>query len=254
MRANQTPTLETCSGAPHGRGTRLDEPHPASRKRGGAAESTREPVGEARPRQAAVGVEAQSGPAGHSVPVTVSNQADHVHAKNVVQVGVVHGDLHVTADRVDRVETALNVSVTTTRSMALYRYEGVDALPDSEVHVFVEAFTAQAVLLRRLRPVFVRSVPEACRTPALLMEPRKFRVGLDRPAHHYDADVPGQALRLDRASADGGADFPFYVTASAPEYFDGPARPERREQPRRVAAGAGLVMPGPARHRHHRSR
>jgi hypothetical protein len=38
------------------------------------------------------------------------------------------------------------------------------------------------------------------------------------PAHEYDADVLGQVLRLD-ASAEGGADFPFFVTASDPEYF-----------------------------------
>lgn len=176
---------------------------------------------EAGLEEAALGVEEQSGPAeGHPASITVSNEADHVHAHNVVQVGVVHGGLHITAEPVGRFETALKVSVTTSQVRSTtYRYEGLRAHPDSEVHVFVEAFTAQAVLLRRLRPVFVREVAQASESNAMMLEPREFRVGWDRPAHRYDADVPGQALRLDRAFAEGCADFPFYVTASAPEYF-----------------------------------
>ncbi len=121
----------------------------------------------------------------------------------------------------------MTVSVTTAQVPGTtYKYEGIHAHPDTEVHVFVEAFTTQAVLLRRLRPVFVREVAWEYMTDAALMQPREFRVGLDRPAHRYDADVPAQALRLDRAFAEGCADFPFYVTASSPEYFV--VRPELR--------------------------
>jgi hypothetical protein len=166
-------------------------------------------------------VEEQSGPAeGRPASITVSNHAEHVHAHNVVQVGVIHGGLHITAAPVGRVETALNVSVTTSQvESTTYEYEGLSVCPDSAIHVFVEAFTAQAVLLRRLRPVYVREVVWGSESHARMMEPREFRVGLDRPAHCYDANVPGQALRLDRAFAEGRADFPFYVTASTPEYF-----------------------------------
>ncbi|MER5388449.1 hypothetical protein [Saccharopolyspora sp. NPDC002686] len=131
-----------------------------------------------------------------------------------------HGGLHINAGPVRRSETALNVSVTTSEvGSTTYEYEGVSAHPDSEVHVLVEAFTSQAVLLRRLRPAFVREVGPTRVSRAMMLGPREFRVGLDRPAHRYDADVPGQSLRLDRAFAEGCADFPFYVTASAPEYF-----------------------------------
>jgi tetratricopeptide (TPR) repeat protein len=176
---------------------------------------------EAGLEEAALVVEEQSGPAQERpASITVSNQADRVHAHNFVQVGVVHGGLHLIAEPASRSETALNVSVTTSQvTSTTYEYEGRHASPDAKIHVFVEAFTAQAVLLRRLRPVFVREVASYGESNAMQMQPREFRVGLDRPAHHYDADVAGQGLRLDRAFAEGCDDFPFYVTASAPEYF-----------------------------------
>jgi len=176
--------------------------------------------------EAALAAEERSGSAeGNRASVTVSNRAGQVHAHNVVQVGVVHGGLHVTAEPVDRrgvdrSENALKVSVTTNPALSTtYEYKGLHVHPDHKVHVFVEAFTQQAVLLRRLRPVFVRRPAIGGASHAIMLEPRKFRVGLDRPARRYDADVLGQALRLDRAFAEGCADFPFYVTASAPEYF-----------------------------------
>ncbi|MEV6237955.1 hypothetical protein [Lentzea sp. NPDC051838] len=176
---------------------------------------------EAGLEEAARGAEEQSGPErGHPASITVSNDAGQVHAQNVVQVGVVHGDLTITSGPVSRGETALNVSVTTSQSESTtYGYEGLHAHPDVEIHVFVEAFTPQAVLLRRLRPVFVREVEWETQSNAMRIDPREFRVGLDRAAHRYDADLPAQALRLDRAFAEGGADFPFYVTMSTPEYF-----------------------------------
>ncbi|WP_196777657.1 hypothetical protein [Lentzea aerocolonigenes] len=150
----------------------------------------------------------------------ISNNADHVRAQNVVQVGVVHGGLHITAEPARRGQTALNVSVTSRQlESTTYGYEDVRGHPDIEVHVLVEAFTPQAVVLRRLRPVFVREVALEYWSNAMMLPRREFRVGLDLPARRFDADVPGQALRLDRTCADGGAEFPFHVTASAPEYF-----------------------------------
>jgi tetratricopeptide (TPR) repeat protein len=181
-------------------------------------------------------VEDQSGPAeSHPNSVTVSNEADHVYAHTVIQVGVVHGGVHMPPDQGPRrrihhhqtsrpSENALNVSVTTSRhDQTTHEYEGHRVHPDFEVHVFVEAFTSQAVLLRRLRPVFVREMARSSVSTSeisyMRLEPRKFRINWDRPADGYDADIPGQALRLDRAFALGRAGFPLYVTASAPEYF-----------------------------------
>lgn len=182
--------------------------------------------------------------------VTVANRADHVYAQNIVQVGVVHDGVHIITDPVGRFDTALNVSVATSQMGTTWQYEGHHADPDTKVCIFVEAFTAQAVLLRGLRPVFVREIPWSSvsnlRHDAVEMPPREFLVGWDGRAHHqestryydptcpghvddsansddaahrYDADISGQVLCLDRAYAEGGADFPFYLTASAPEYF-----------------------------------
>jgi tetratricopeptide (TPR) repeat protein len=183
-------------------------------------------------------VDEQSGPAeNRPTCITASNQADHVQAHTVVQVGVVHGAVHIpqvsvdggvriTAEPAGHFENALNVSVTTFQNEErTYEYEGYRAHPDFKVRILVEAFTAQAVLLRRLRPVLVRELPRVSdigesRSPYegdyMRMPPREYRV--DR-ADGYDADIRGQALRLDRAFAEGSDDFPFYVTASAPEHF-----------------------------------
>jgi len=149
----------------------------------------------------------------------VTNYASDVEAGSVIQVGVVHGDLTVHSEA-RRSAAALQASVTTEQAISTrYYYDGGNWCPDWKVHVFVEAFTTQAVILRQLRPVVVRRIRQFGESNALTMLPREFRVGLDVPSTSYGAILDGQALDLDAAFAAGTADFPFYVTASDPEYF-----------------------------------
>jgi hypothetical protein len=160
-----------------------------------------------------------------STSATVSNRADDVHAHNVVQVGVVHGDLHIVSGQGSRDGRFLNVSVETSQCHSTtYVLEGAYVHPDREVRIFVEAFTAQAVLLRRLRPELIRELPEVSECCQVRLTPREFELSVDRPAfappvptRAYDADLQGRFLRLHNPSAGGG--FPFTVTASDPEYF-----------------------------------
>ncbi|WP_369394765.1 hypothetical protein AB5J72_50205 [Streptomyces sp. CG1] len=161
----------------------------------------------------------------------VSNHVADTSADSVIQVGVLHGDLTIHTGPRRPVE-ALQVSVTTIQEeTTTYKYDGWERHhSDVAVHVFVEAFTAQAVILRQLRPVVVRRIDrfDVVRSGAMsVAASREFRVGLDVPpdvgldlqATRYGAGLDRQALNLDRAFAAGMADFPFYVTASDPEYF-----------------------------------
>ncbi|WP_439384086.1 hypothetical protein [Amycolatopsis lexingtonensis] len=166
---------------------------------------------------------------------TAGNRAEVVQAHNVVQVGVVHGGIHIAGGTGGRTGEHLHVSVVTVQDEnTCYEFEGVRVYPDREVAIFVEAFTAQAVLLHRLRAVFVRVVNTIAPDQERMM-PREFELDLDRslpvppvPAREYDIDVRDQAL----SPQGDAADFPFFVTASAPEYFV--VRPKRRGELRPV--------------------
>lgn len=149
----------------------------------------------------------------------VSNHVSDVEADSLIQAGVLHGNLTVHSGP-RRPAAALQVSVTTRQvTTATYDYDGGGGHADTEVHVFVEAFTPQAVILRQLRPVVVRRIDRFRQSNAMMMLPREFRVGLDLPRTAYSAGLDEQALDLDAAFASGTADFPFSVTASDPEYF-----------------------------------
>ncbi len=149
----------------------------------------------------------------------IANQADHVRADNIVQAGIVHGGIHIDGGQVGRDGKFLKLSVTTVQfESTTFEYEGLHVNPDEEIRVFVEAYTAQAVLLHRMRPVFIRELGVRG-AQARLIGPREFEAHLTAPAwppaHRYDADMPGEVL----TSAERGVDFPFSVTASDPEYF-----------------------------------
>ncbi len=184
----------------------------------------------------------ESDPASEAVesalePVTIANRADNVDAHNIVQVGVVHGGVHIAGGPRIRDGSPLNVSVETVQDdSTTYEYEGGVVHPDEEVRIFVEAFSAQAVLLHRLRPVLVREITDAEVVYHIRMDPREFELVLDRPVparvHEYDADIVGRSLRLNGVPAESGADFPLYVTASDPEYFV--IRPTSKDERRPV--------------------
>ncbi|MFH8410139.1 hypothetical protein ACH4FX_35985 [Streptomyces sp. NPDC018019] len=149
----------------------------------------------------------------------ISNDASGITAGSVVQVGVLHGGLTIHSGP-RRSDEALLVSVTTSRiDSTTYHYEGRREHPVRKVHLFVEAFTPQAVILHRLRPIVVRQIPEYTVSRAALAYRRKFAVDLDLPATNYTADLARQDLHPNQARPIGEADFPFYVTASDPEYF-----------------------------------
>ncbi|MFH8350480.1 hypothetical protein [Streptomyces sp. NPDC018045] len=149
----------------------------------------------------------------------ISNDVSDVTASSVVQVGVLHGGLTIHSGP-RRPDEALLVSVTTVDSdSTTYHYEGRREHPVRKVHLFVEAFTPQAVILHRLRPIAVRQIHRYTVGHAALAYRRKFAVDLDLPATNYTADLAEQALRPPQARPTGEADFPFYVTASDPEYF-----------------------------------
>jgi hypothetical protein len=163
---------------------------------------------------------------GNRVPSVINNVSD-VEADSVIQVGVLYGDLTVHSE-LRRPAAALQASVTTKQNLpATYYYDGAQRHPDTEIHVLVEAFTAQAVTLRQLRPVVARRIDHFTESHALQGLPREFRVGLDLPYSSYGAGLDEQTLNLDAAFAVGTADFPFYVTASDPEYFVIAPQPRR---------------------------
>lgn len=191
----------------------------------------------------------------------VTNTVSNAEAGSVIQVGVVHGGMTVRSE--PRLPPAgVNVSVTTEQDLNMaYRYYGEARYPDLKVEILVEAFTTQAVILRRLHPVIVRRVDEPRSSGSwgsgigrpgpgakiASMPRRVYTVRLDspfpptdrhrrlvkdlpppsqpftsppsRPPTSYDALLDNQDLDLDAAFAAGEADFPFYVTASDPEYF-----------------------------------
>ncbi|MEU9128419.1 hypothetical protein AB0D08_09965 [Kitasatospora sp. NPDC048540] len=166
---------------------------------------------------------------------SISNRIVGAEAQTVIQVGVLHG--HLTVDRpAGRApgEPQLTVTVDTEQPDSTgYTYEGGGSGPDTAVHLYVESFTAQAVILHGLRPVVVRRIARFGWWDAADLSPRRFRVGLDRAAAHYNADLRGagpadgatpgggatREARLERATPLDGTDFPFYVTSGAPEYL-----------------------------------
>lgn len=182
----------------------------------------------------------------------ISNQNTGDSGGPVIQVGVVHGDMRVHT-RSRQPEAALQVSVTTTiAGSRTYHDGGAEAHPVYEVHMFVEAFTAQAVILHQLRPVLVRRFEDATAQEDSLSElsPREFCASLDRlnrmrsrldagleqqalqpepdrSAHKddlpqptlFDAGIDQQALQLNQDRSAQKNDFPFFVTESEPEYF-----------------------------------
>lgn len=166
--------------------------------------------------------------AGAAAPPAVTNHASHATADSVIQVGALHGDLRIYG-RPRSPAPALQISVSTQQSRtSWYEYEGKHlGSPDTEIRVIVESSGEQAVILRQLRPVITRRLPEAGGGAiAAIMTPREFEVSLD-PARRarlpgpkwYDACLDEQELDLDAAFAAGEEDFPFTVTASDPEYF-----------------------------------
>lgn len=169
----------------------------------------------------------------------VTNEVSDVDADTVVQVGVVHGDLRIHSEP-RKHAAALQVSVTTEQKTEdrsdKVRRADIEVRLDTKIHVFVEAFTSQAVILRQLRPVVVRRIDWLSKVYFMKMPRREFNVrldpspalghlvlgsppDLDLPSTSYDASLDEQALNLDAAFAAGTADFPFRVTASDPEYF-----------------------------------
>lgn len=137
----------------------------------------------------------------------------------MIQVGVLHGGLTNNSEP-RRPAAGLHVSATTEKILSTtYYYDGGGGHPDRVVHVHVEAFTAQAVSLRQLRPVVVRRISQFSRSDAMMTHRREFRVGLDMPHSSFAAGLDGPGLDLDAAYAAGTDDFPFHVTNSNPEYF-----------------------------------
>ncbi|MEV4561739.1 hypothetical protein AB0K51_32825 [Kitasatospora sp. NPDC049285] len=161
----------------------------------------------------------------------VVNRVSGGTAQSIVQVGVIHGDLHVGLAPSRPDGEALLVSVTALDSESeTYTFEGRHRHPDSSVSLVVEAYTEQAVILHRLRPVVLRRFSPDARSDALMMSVRTFTVDLDLPPVDFNVDLAGETLEryslermIRRATAqpepEGEPDFPFAVTASSPEYF-----------------------------------
>jgi hypothetical protein len=190
--------------------------------------------------------------------VTVSNETGDVNAQNVVQVGVVHGGIHLAAGAGRHGRKSLNVSVTTSQHDAtIYEYEGLHLHPDYEVRIFVEAFTAQAVLLHRLRPVFVRDIRaggiprDAGGTEGVRRKLRPLRP-VPRPPLRRRHPWPGSALGPCRRRK--RRRLPVLRDRERSRILRHPAQPARCTPRHRVAAGAGLVLSGTARNRPHQPR
>lgn len=150
---------------------------------------------------------------------SAQNLAFGLKANNVVQIGVLHGDLRFHAPPSQPAEAVMVTVMKQVVESTSYHYEDGGGHPVTSVHLLVEAFTSQAVTLRRLRPVVVRRIMNFGSSNANMSACREFGVGLNRPSTAYTAHLDGPELDLDEAFALGGADFPFHVTASDPEYF-----------------------------------
>ncbi|RKS09436.1 serine/threonine protein kinase [Nocardiopsis sp. Huas11] len=153
-----------------------------------------------------------------------TNRVEGDVAGQVVQVGAVHGDLTVHTGP-PRPETPVCVTVEPAYAVMEYTYDGSTRSPVEKSALFVEATTAQAVILHRLRPFVTRRITDygefdPTSVPAALLPGREFvaRLGSPKPAL-YEAGVDTQTLRSGPRRATRGAGFPYYVTEGGPEHF-----------------------------------
>lgn len=147
-----------------------------------------------------------------------ANHASDIEANTIIQVGIMHGDLKI-HDGHRGNTTSLNVAIDTEKFVR-HSEDGTKYNVDTKIHVLVEAFTPQAVILRQLRPVITRRVKLRLSNSYKMyfdMKPRKFSVGLDPTSWRTGLDGPSSGLLP--AFATGTEDFPFFVTDSNPEYF-----------------------------------
>ncbi|MFE3456867.1 serine/threonine-protein kinase [Nocardiopsis aegyptia] len=195
--------------------------------------TTAPPLDTTGPPRTEAEAEPEDGDAARTRPEPQNGDTSAVHDTNrveggvtgqVIQVGVVHGGLTVHT-RPPRPDHAVWVSVEPAHAATEYTYDGSARSPVEKVSLFVEVFTAQAVILHRLRPVVTRRIidygeydPTA--VPSPLLSPREFAVELDLPEPVlYDAGVDTQALRAGPRRTTRGNGFPYYVTAGDPEHF-----------------------------------
>lgn len=133
----------------------------------------------------------------------------------VIQADVIVGDIHLVSGGAPSQGAALVVSVELFGTSSTYvAYEGSEGPPrnvEVGVKVLVEGLSAQAVVLRRMRPVV------DSRRPA---RPALFCVGISAPleTHAFTADLDAEPPVLAPARP-GVPDFPFTVTNAGPELF-----------------------------------
>ncbi|WP_326681553.1 hypothetical protein [Streptomyces sp. NBC_01237] len=142
----------------------------------------------------------------------VSGQA-HVYGP-VIQARDVHGNVTVVTGRTPQPEVPLHVTVELLSSSSLLMSLDAEPArrwqPKNGVRLLVEAHTAQAVVLQRMRPVILsRRPPRPARSEVTrgVLSTRGFTTDLD-------AEAPALKPKTNEA-----ADFPFTVTNSDPELF-----------------------------------
>jgi len=162
----------------------------------------------------------------HQTNNHLSGQAQ-VHGP-VIQAGVIRGDVVMQAAPPTPVpDVPIHVSYEYVRtSNDLYQWEDSESMwaPGGAFRVLVEGLTAQAVVLKRMRPVVLsRTPPRPARSAGVIMsilEVRGFSTNLD-------AESPVLTPMAERSIRGGGGshrsappDFPFTVTSSDPELFE----------------------------------
>lgn len=156
----------------------------------------------------------------------LSGQAQ-VHGP-VIQAGLIRGDVVMQAPPPTPVpDVPIHVSYEYVRtSNDLYQWEDSEDMwvPEGAFRVLVEGLTAQAVVLKRMRPVVLsRTPPRPARSAgviASILEVRGFSTDLDAESPVL-TPMAEQPVR----GGDGGRrsvppDFPFTVTSSDPELFE----------------------------------
>ncbi|MER7768402.1 hypothetical protein [Kitasatospora sp. NPDC096140] len=133
----------------------------------------------------------------------------------VIQADVIIGDIHLTPDGAPSPGAGPTVSVELFgTSSTCVAYEGGDGRVQNVavgVKVLVEGLTAQAVVLRRMRPVVDSRRP--ARPPVLRVE---MLAALETRGFTADLDAEPPTLGPARP---GAPDFPFTVTNAGPELF-----------------------------------